>query len=343
MIHVLVVDDSATVREILTRILGTEADLRVSVAPDALIAFDKMKRDPPDVIVLDLEMPRMDGLTFLRKVMAEAPTPVVVCSAHTTRGSDNALRALEEGAVEIVTKPQLGVRDFLTDSAVLMIEAVRAASAVRLSKTRGAPSVERRQSSRAAGDADVVIAIGASTGGTVAIRSILGATPADTPPIVIAQHMPELFTNSFARGLARASGLDVAEARDGDALQRGRVLVAPGNRHTRVRRHGSTFVVQIDDGPLVNRHRPSIDVLFESVAASVGARAIGVLLTGMGSDGARGLKAIRNAGGTTIVQDEATSVVFGMAKEAVSLEGADEVCPLPHIAYSIQRAVRVRA
>jgi two-component system chemotaxis response regulator CheB len=343
MIHVLVVDDSATVREILTRILRTEADLRVSVAPDALIAFDKMRKDPPDVIVLDLEMPRMDGLTFLRKVMTEAPTPVVVCSAHTARGSENALRALEEGAVEIVTKPQLGVRDFLTDSAVLMIEAIRAAAEVRLSPSRVAPGIERRHVVRGPVDCDVVIAMGASTGGTVAIRSILGATPTDTPPIVIAQHMPEHFTASFARGLARASTLDVAEARDGDVLSRGRVLVAPGNRHARVRRQGSAYVVQIDDGPLVNRHRPSIDVLFESIAVSVGARAIGVLLTGMGSDGARGLKAIRNAGGSTIVQDEATSVVFGMAKEAMSLDGADEVCPLPHIAYSIQRFVRMRA
>lgn len=344
VLQVLVVDDSAVVREVVSAVLGQEPDLRVTTAADPIIALDKMRAARPDVILLDLEMPRMDGLTFLRRVMATDPIPVVVCSAAATRGADAAIRALEEGAVDVIAKPQLGVRDFLHESAVALTDAVRAAARARVPRPQAAGGA-----APAVGPARLVapplpdrriVAIGASTGGTEALRAILTALPADAPGVVVVQHMPERFTAAFAARLDGLCRVEVKEAVTGDRLIEGRVLVAPGNRHTTVRRSGSVFVADVADGPLVSRHRPSVDVLFRSVARAAGEAAVGVILTGMGSDGADGLLEMKLAGAATIAQDEATSVVFGMPGEAVARGAVDEVLPLDRIPAAILARAR---
>jgi two-component system, chemotaxis family, protein-glutamate methylesterase/glutaminase len=346
--RVLVVDDSAVVRQTLSTILGQEPGLVVSVAADPLIAQGKMARERPDVIVLDLEMPRMDGLTFLRGLMATDPIPVVVCSGLTVAGAEHAMRALEEGAVSIVTKPRIAVREFLYESAVTLVDAVRAAAVAKLPPARtraGRPDAAAAPSGagaarpriRTAGRADSpdVIAIGASAGGTEALRLVLQAFPQDVAGTVIVQHMPETFTTAFAARLNAACAAEVREARDGDVVRPGLVLIAPGNRHLSLRRERDCYVAQIIDGPLVSRHRPSVDVLFRSVAQAAGPRAVGAILTGMGEDGAAGLLEMSQAGAYTIAQDEASCVVFGMPREAIERGAARVVVPLPAVAAAI--------
>jgi two-component system chemotaxis response regulator CheB len=342
-LHVLVVDDSAMVRQVMQAILSTNRRVKVAAAADPLIAWAKMQKEPPDVVITDLEMPRMDGLTFIRKIMSEMPTPVVVCSGLAARGTELALRALEEGAVEVITKPKVGVRDFLHESAVTLLDAVWSASQAQV-KPRpklglevspgltAAALLPRKSGFSCTGLPSGVIAMGASTGGTEAVRAVLMALPTDCPPIVIVQHMPEIFTRAFAERLNRECEIDVQEARDGDRLQAGLALIAPGNRHMLVNRSSEDFVVQIMDGPLVSRHRPSVDVLFRSVATSVGAKAVGVIMTGMGDDGAHGLYEMKESGAATVAQDEASCIVFGMPKEAIARGAVDIVLPLEQIA-----------
>jgi two-component system chemotaxis response regulator CheB len=353
-INVLVVDDSAVVRQVMTAVLSSRAGMTVGVAADPFIAMNKMRLSRPDVILLDLEMPRMDGLTFLRKIMSEDPIPVVVCSGRTGSGSDLALRALEEGAVEIVTKPAFGVREFIQDSAAKLIDTVRGAASARLHSPKSAAIVGPRihtgelsrmfpQGAPAGNFASRVIAIGASTGGTDAIRQVLEAMPSDSPGILVVQHMPEGYTAGFAARLNQVCRIDVREAVDGDLLTEGRALIAPGNKHMLLRPRGVHFAVDVNAGPPVSRHRPSVDALFRSVARYAGSRACGVLLTGMGSDGAAGLLEMKQAGAPTIAQDEASCVVFGMPKEAIALGAADEVVPLHLIArLSLQRCCQPR-
>ena len=343
VLSVLVVDDSAVVRQAATAILSQDPGMVVTVAADPYIALDKMGRSRPDVILLDLEMPRMDGLTFLRKIMTEDPIPVVVCSGLAARGTATAIRALEEGAVAVLAKPQLGVRDFLHDSAETLIEIVREAAEVRVRRRNGAgPLIPPLQRARRQhhGPTDIVVAIGASTGGTEALRMILTAMPEDAPGIVIVQHMPERFTAAFAQRLDQLCRIEVKEAAPGDRVQQGRALIAPGNRHLMLRRHGPSYEVELADGPRVSRHRPSVDVLFRSVAQTAGAHAMGILLTGMGDDGATGLLEMKRAGAATVAQDERTSVVFGMPKEAIERGAADQVLPLPRVAAAILSASR---
>jgi two-component system, chemotaxis family, protein-glutamate methylesterase/glutaminase len=343
-LNVLVVDDSAVVRQVATAVLSRERDFNVTAAADPLIALDKMRKSRPDVILLDLEMPRMDGLTFLQKLMASDPVPVVVCSGLTGEGSETAMQALEAGAVAVVTKPKLGVRDFLQDSAILLTDTVRGAARARV-RRRGrlvpSPPPPPRLSADAVlplkkrahpGLVGRMVAVGASTGGTEALRTLLEPLPADAPGIVVVQHMPELFTAAFARRLDQTCRVEVKEARSGDAVQDGRVLIAPGNRHTIVRRAQGRLVVEVTDGPLVSRHRPSVDVLFRSVAGAAGANALGVILTGMGDDGAAGLLEMKQAGAITLAQDEASCVVFGMPKEALARGAVDRVAALDRIA-----------
>jgi two-component system chemotaxis response regulator CheB len=355
VLSVLVVDDSAVVRQAVTAVLSQDPGLVVTVAADPYIALDKMGRARPDVILLDLEMPRMDGLTFLRKIMAEDPIPVVVCSGLATRGTEAAIRALEEGAVEVLAKPQLGVREFVHDSATTLIETIRAAAEARVQRRGGrvltpiprhsadavlAPRPPLIPAPRSR--ADVVVAIGASTGGTEALRALLADLPVDSPPLLIVQHMPERFTAAFARRLNECCKIEVKEAETGDHVCRSRALIAPGNRHLVLHRRDAHYVVEVMGGPPVCRHRPSVDVLFRSVAQTAGACAVGVILTGMGDDGAAGLLEMKEAGAATIAQDERTSVVFGMPGEAVRRGAALEVLPLSHIAPAMQRAASLR-
>lgn len=341
-LNVLVVDDSAVVRQTMIALLSRERDIHVVTAADPLIAIGKMQQTRPDVIILDLEMPRMDGLTFLKKIMTEDPIPVVICSSLAEEGSEAALRAMEEGAVEIITKPKMGVKDFLSESARALTETVRGAAHARL---RPSPSPLRSSGKKQNADVilppgsrrpltfttDKIIAIGASTGGTEALRECLEAMPPDAPGIVIVQHMPEGFTKAFANRLNQRCEIEVKEAARGDRVIPGRALIAPGNHHMLLTCDGAHYAVEIVDGPPVSRHRPSVDVLFRSVAKAAGPNAVGVIMTGMGDDGAAGLLEMKQAGGATVAQDEATCVVFGMPKEAISRGAVDEVLPLPLI------------
>jgi two-component system chemotaxis response regulator CheB len=337
-LRVLVVDDSVLVRQTIRQVLSAEG-FEIITAADPLIAIERMKTAAPDVILLDLNMPRMDGLSFLRKIMREEPRPVVVCSAVAPRGSENALRALEEGAVDIVEKPQIGIQQFLHDSSVLLADAVRAASVAKL--RRRAPLVERQPAARRIArvarteTSNAIIAVGASTGGTTALRVLLEGVQADCPAIVIVQHMPRMFTGAFAKALDRTAPVHVREAEDGEELTVGVALIAPGDRHMRIVRGKRGWQVALGDGALISRHRPSVDELFRSVAAA-GAEAVGVLLTGMGADGAEGLLEMHDAGAFTIAQDEASSVVFGMPKEAIARGAVDRVLSLHDIAPAIQ-------
>jgi two-component system chemotaxis response regulator CheB len=333
-IRLLVVDDSAVMRQAMIAIGRSAGDIEVTVAADPLIAQSKIEREPFDVVLLDIEMPRMDGLTYLRKLMNERPLPVIVCSALAGRGTDVALRALEEGAVDVVEKPRVALHEFLAESNVRLIDAIRGAAAARL-RRRSAPAVPAAQPSRTRGTASRIVVIGASTGGTEALREILEAMPADGPGMVIVQHMPELFTAAFARRLNETCRVQVKEAAEGDRILPGRALIAPGNHHALVQRDGAQYRVQLSDGPLVSRHRPSVDVLFQSAARTAGVNAVGVILTGMGTDGAAGMLEMHAAGAVTLAQDESTCVVFGMPGAAIARGAVRFVHPLPAIAAAI--------
>ena len=345
-IHVLVVDDSAVVRQVMQSVLGADPRIKVSVAADPIIAFAKIERETPDVVITDLVMPRMDGLTFLRKIMAERPLPVIVCSEVAHRRTEDAISALELGAVEVITKPKLGVRDFLNESAVMLLDIVRSAAQAKVTAAPLLPIAPRNTADavlplgptpRLNSAAGKIIAIGASTGGTEALRAFLQVMPPGCPGIVIVQHMPEMFTRAFADRLNKDCTIEIKEAADGDRILPGRALIAPGNHHLLVRHggSGSACIAQITDGPLVSRHRPSVDVLFRSVAKSVGSNAVGVIMTGMGNDGAQGLLEMRSCGAQTIAQDESSCVVFGMPKEAIARGAAIAVVPLRRIAETV--------
>ncbi len=347
-LRVLVVDDSAVVRQALSQILG-HAGMVVSTANDPIIAAEKMRKDPPDVVVLDIEMPRMDGLTFLQKLMAERPLPVVVCSGLAGEGTEVALHALEEGAVDVVTKPRLGVKGFLEESARRIVHVVRAAAEAKVRPRTRVPVVRKlaadvvvpqRRDRIIRETTHKVVVVGASTGGTEALRELLEAMPPDAPGIAIVQHMPEVFTAQFARRLDETCRIEVKEAESNDRLVSGRALIAPGNRHLVVRRSGALYFTDVVDGPPVSLHRPSVNVLFRSAAQAAGPNAVGVILTGMGDDGADGLAELHAAGARTIAQDEATCVVFGMPKEAIGRGGVDEVLPLPRIAGAVLKYTR---
>jgi two-component system, chemotaxis family, protein-glutamate methylesterase/glutaminase len=353
-LHVLVVDDSAVVREVMQAVLGADRNIKVSVAADPLIAFTKIERARPHVVITDLEMPRMDGLTFIRQIMARKPLPIIVCSGLTERRTELAISALRLGAVEVITKPKLGVRDFLHESAVMLLDVVWSAASARVGSRPNVPVAPGNTADvvlplgplprfRAANEK--LIAIGASTGGTEAIRGLLRAMPPNCPGIVIVQHMPELFTRAFADRLNKDCAIEVREAADGDRVRDGRALIAPGNYHLMVQRSGSSYVARVADGALVSRHRPSADVLFRSVAKAASSNSVGVIMTGMGNDGAQGLLEMRTAGAYTIAQDEATCVVFGMPKEAIGRGAAIAVLPLDRIpaAVLIAASSRTRA
>lgn len=336
-LDVLVIDDSAVVRQSMVAVLARRPGTTVVTASDALIGLRKIAERRPDVIVLDLELPKMDGLTFLRKLMAEDPIPVVVCSAQAGPGTEAAIRALEEGAVEVIHKPALGARQFLEESVTQVIEAVEAAFASRPARRaqRPAPAVPAALPLLRT-TTDRIIAIGASTGGTEAIREILQAMPPDAPGTVVVQHMPEHFTAAFARRLDQLCRIEVREACHGDRVTQGLALIAPGNRHLRLLRSGAHYLVEVTDEPPVSRHRPSVDVLFRSVAAAAGPNAAGALLTGMGDDGAEGLLAMLRAGAATFAQDEASCVVFGMPREAILRGAAQHVLPLARLAEALR-------
>jgi len=343
-IKVLIVDDSAIVRQTLARILSMDSSIEVmDTASDPFFAVKKIQQELPDVITLDVEMPRMDGLTFLKKIMSQHPIPVVIISSLTAQGTETALKALEYGAVEIITKPQLDTKKFIEESRIRLCDVVKAAAMARL-KQRNYSSMQvtpkfsadviipPRASSSMIKTTEVVVAIGASTGGTEALKTLLETLPADSPGIVIVQHMPENFTKSFANRLNDLCRITVKEAEDGDSVIRGRALIAPGNKHMLLKRSGARYYVEVKDGPLVNRHRPAVDVLFRSTSRYAGSNAIGIILTGMGDDGAHGLLEMKQAGAKTIAQDEHSCVVFGMPKEAIKLNAVDKILPLDQIA-----------
>ena len=350
-IRVLIVDDSASVRQALTDVLSDDPDIEViGTAGDPFAAAKIIQNEIPDVITLDVEMPRMDGISFLRKIMSQRPIPVVMCSSLTEEGSETLMQALEAGAVDVILKPKMGTRQFLEDSAVNIRESVKAASAAQLRKL---PAKRMTVSKKLTADVimpppvpgakamarttEKIVCIGASTGGTESLRVVIEALPADSPGVVVVQHMPELFTASFARRLDGVAKVTVKEAEDGDPVLRGHVLIAPGNRHTLLQRSGARYHVTVQDGPLVSRHRPSVDVLFRSAARYAGANAIGIIMTGMGDDGAKGLLEMRQAGAYTVAQNEETCVVFGMPKEAIALGAAERVLPLDLLAQEIRR------
>ena len=373
--RVLIVDDSAVVRQTLKGIIDSDPELEVmGTASDPFVAAKYIAEEVPDVITLDVEMPRMDGLTFLRKIMTQHPIPVVIISSLTEQGTTTGIRALELGAVEIITKPQMDTKRFIEESQIRICDTVKAAAHARIHRISGfqeAHQVSSHPGSAHSADAqterrphvsighpvapkfsadvilpaghaesmikttEIVVAVGASTGGTEALTTFLKATPVDCPGIVIVQHMPEKFTTSFANRLNEICKISVKEAANGDAVIRGHALIAPGNYHLLLKRSGARYYVEVREGPLVNRHRPSVDVLFRSTARYAGANAIGIIMTGMGDDGAHGLKEMKEAGAKTIAQDEQTCVVFGMPKEAIKLGAADLVLPLEQIAPAV--------
>jgi two-component system, chemotaxis family, protein-glutamate methylesterase/glutaminase len=353
-VRALIIDDSASVRQTLAGILDADPDIEViGTAADPYAAARRIAQEAPDVITLDVEMPRMDGITFLRKLMAQHPIPVVMCSSLTEEGSATLMQALEAGAVDVILKPRVDTKQGLIESGVRICDAVKAAARAnlkRLPERRNPhpgnleklsadvmlPGPIPRQSM--ARTTETVVCIGASTGGTESLRVVLEALPVDCPGIVIVQHMPEKFTAAFAQRLNTLCAIEVKEAADGDKVLRGRALIAPGNRHTLLQRSGAQYYVSIKDGPLVSRHRPSVDVLFRSAAKYAGGNATGILMTGMGDDGAEGLLEMHNAGAATVAQDEATSVVFGMPREAIERGAAGKVVPLGLISEQIVQA-----
>jgi len=348
-IRVLIVDDSASVRQVLKQILETDPQIEVmGVASDPYVAVERLKTEVPDVITLDIEMPRMDGLTFLEKIMSQHPIPVVICSTLAGAGSDAALAALEKGAVEIIAKPKLGAREFFEESRVRICDVVKSAAQARVGKNRAkrfdvppkltADAVLPKAASKAMiQTTEKVVVVGASTGGTEALREFLEAMPLDAPGVVIVQHMPAEFTARFAERLDRICRVAVKEAADNDSVLRGQALIAPGNRHLLLKRSGARYYVEVKDGPLVSRHRPSVDVLFRSAARYGGRNVVGVIMTGMGDDGAKGMLEMKEAGAYNIAQDEASCVVFGMPAEAIKTGAVDRVMPLGGIAPEVVR------
>ncbi|MEY2686985.1 MAG: hypothetical protein RL375_1183 [Pseudomonadota bacterium] len=346
-IKVMVVDDSAVVRQVVAGLLGDDPAIEVLCAvADPLLAMARMQTQWPDVIVLDIEMPRMDGITFLKKIMAERPTPVVICSTLTEAGAQTSLAALAAGAVAIITKPKIGLKQFLTDASDDLVGAVKAAAQanVRHLKPIGKhtadvimPAAEAR--SAMIRTTERVVALGTSTGGTQALEAVLTTLPRVCPGLVIVQHMPEKFTAEFASRLNSLCRIEVKEAQNNDRVIPGRALIAPGGRHMLLRRNGAQYFVEVMDGPLVNRHRPSVDVLFRSVAQCAGANALGVIMTGMGDDGAAGLLEMRKAGARTVAQDEESCVVYGMPKEAVKRGGVERTLPLGALGREIMAQV----
>ena len=348
-IQVMIVDDSALVRQVVWQALAKEPGIEVmATAADPLFAIDKMRRAWPDVLIVDIEMPRMDGISFLRKIMAERPTPVIICSSLAESGAQATFDAMAAGAVAIITKPKAGLKSFLEDASNDIVQAIRAAARANMqvvARSLGAAPGTGLNRPKLSADVilppggatamarttDQLIAIGTSTGGTQALEAVLTRLPATCLGIVIVQHMPEKFTALFAERLNSICEIEVREAQNGDRVIPGRALIAPGGRHMLLKRSGAQYVVEVVDGPLVNRHKPSVDVLFRSVAKFAGANALGIIMTGMGDDGARGLKELHDAGARTIAQDEASCVVFGMPREAIKLGAADEIMPLSRI------------
>jgi two-component system chemotaxis response regulator CheB len=346
-IRVLIVDDSAVVRQTLSQIISSDPHLEVmGTASDPYFAAKKIAEEVPDVITLDVEMPRMDGLTFLKKIMTQHPIPVVIISSLTEKGTETGMKALELGAVDIITKPQVNTKTFFEESRIRICDAVKAAAHARIARKRiklEPHVVEPKYSADAVlppslpnmsmiKTTEYVVAVGASTGGTEALTTFLKALPLDSPGVIIVQHMPEKFTTSFAARLNEICKITVKEAENGDSVIRGRALIAPGNFHMLLKRSGARYYVEIKDGPLVNRHRPSVDVLFRSTARYAEANAVGVIMTGMGDDGAKGMLEMKQAGAKTVAQDESSCVVFGMPKEAIKLGGVDKVLSLEAIA-----------
>lgn len=348
-ISVLLIDDSAVVRQVLQAIIDKESDIEViAVASDPLFAMEKLSRQWPDVIVLDIEMPRMDGITFLKKIMQERPTPVVICSTLTEKGAETTMQAMSAGAVEIITKPKMGLKTFLQQSSAELLRAIRSAAQARVKKltiASNATAVPARLTADTilpsgikeamAQTTERLIAIGTSTGGTQALEYVLTALPRLSPGIVIVQHMPEKFTASFAQRLNSLCQIEVREAKHDDRVVPGLALIAPGGKHMLVKRSGAYYKVEVIDGPQVNRHKPSVDVLFRSVARFAGKNAIGIIMTGMGDDGARGMKDLFETGAETYAQDEASCVVFGMPKEAIKLGGVKHIIGLSQVAHVI--------
>ena len=342
-IKVYVVDDSAVVRQTLMHLLQGDPEIELmGSAPNPLIAGPVIRKTRPDVLLLDIEMPGMDGLTFLRQIMAESPIPTVICSTLTEKGSTMALDALSAGAVAVVAKPRLGLKQFLEDSRRELLQTLKTAARSRPRAASAAAAGARAVAPPRAPAAGLhalsmnkPVVLGSSTGGTQAIESVLMALPADAPGIAIVQHMPEKFTAMYAQRLDGLCAMNVREARDGDRLERGVVLIAPGGRHMQLRKAGGQYFAVVLDGPPVNRHKPSVDVLFRSAAECAGRDALAIILTGMGDDGARGMKALHDRGARTIAQNEETCVVFGMPREAIALGGIDEVMPIQHVARAI--------
>jgi two-component system, chemotaxis family, protein-glutamate methylesterase/glutaminase len=348
-IRVLIVDDSASVRQTLKEILESDPGIQViATASDPYAAVERIKHEVPDVITLDVEMPRMDGITFLQRLMSQCPIPVIICSTLTEKGSATALAALEQGAVEVITKPKIGAKQFLEESRIRLCDVVKSAAQVRLKKGNypigpiqvapklSADAILAKPPSRAMIETtEKVVAVGASTGGTDALREFLQALPIDAPGVVIVQHMPEKFTASFAQRLDQLCRVSVKEAADGDSVIRGQALIAPGNKHLLLKRSGARYYVEVKDGPLVSRHRPSVDVLFRSTARYAGKNAVGVIMTGMGDDGAHGMLEMKEAGAINLAQDEASCVVFGMPAEAIKLGGVHHVMPLRLLAAEV--------
>ena len=344
-IRVLIVDDSAIVRQTLSEVLSSDPEIEViGTAGDPFVAADRIAEQVPDVITLDIEMPRMDGLTFLQKIMSQHPIPVVICSSLAEDRAQSTLKALEYGAVDIIAKPRFGTKQFLEESRIILCQAVKAAAAAKVRLLTPSRAVEPKLTADAIlspgtsamlETTEKVVVIGASTGGTEALKTLLEALPSDCPGIVIVQHMPELFTRAFASRLDSLCSITVKEAESNDTVLRGRALIAPGNHHALIKRSGARYYVEIKDGPLVCRHRPSVDVLFRSAARYVGQNAVGVILTGMGDDGARGMLEMKQAGAMTIAQDEASCVVFGMPKEAIKYGAVNKILPLQSVAGAI--------
>ncbi len=348
MTKVLIVDDSALMRKLLTEILSADSSIEVvGAAPDPLVAREMIRALDPDVLTLDIEMPKMDGLDFLERLMRLRPMPVVMVSTLTTKGAEAALRALELGAVDLVAKPKLDIVNGLKEYAGEIADKIRMAAGAQVRKapaiaasTSNTPREEPVSTLQRSGATEALIIIGASTGGTEAIKEVLMKMPPGCPGILITQHMPEAFTKSFAARLDGLCKIRVKEGEDGERVLPGHAYIAPGNRHMAVRKSGANYVVALSDDPPVNRHRPSVEVLFKSAAQYVGANAVGVMLTGMGKDGATAMLEMKKAGAHNVAQDEASCVVFGMPKEAIAVGGVDQILPLQSIAGSVLNHVR---
>lgn len=356
-IKVLIVDDSAVVRQAICYMLEQDGDIEVvGMAQDPYVAANMLKTIVPDVMTLDVEMPKMDGITFLRKIMSQHPIPVVIISTLTAKGTKTAIKALEYGAVEIITKPKLDIKEFFEEERTKLTDIIKAAAMAKLKRKTIAPL--KKIEIRANNSVDVVlskgnntsmvettekvVAVGASTGGTDALRVFLEGMPANCPPIVIVQHMPEQFTKQFAQRLNELCAMTVKEAEEGDSVIRGRALICPGNKHMILKRSGAKYYVSLSDGPMVNRHRPSVDVLFRSTARYAGQNSVGVIMTGMGHDGAKGMLEMKETGAETFAQNEKTCVVFGMPKEAIKLGGANHVLDLQDLSIEVLKKLGER-